>query len=473
MKKTSAQSPESKQKPGFDNLRKISQGAQHLVIFRGILGDPTVCDLLDLLDAVTGESKASKKVARKIAQSYASFFSGLATKAERRQEPGFGNPWQNHLIDLILNDENPFTRKAEQPELGDFGDSLIQQVEMDLSRLQGLYFIESDQVLAALRKVSPEAEWLSWNQLDSSKSSPSPDRISLPLRQAFHQAVHWDSLLPSLIRFYSQAGVGILARYNALHWKRTPQGGCIQEIPHPDPIRLEDLVGCDEQKEWLVRNTLFFISEQPANNIFVYGDRGTGKSSAIKALLHHFAGQPLRMLEISRDDLGDLPEVMKLLRPRREYFIIFIDDLSFEEGETQYKTLKAVLEGSLEARPRNVLIYATSNRRHLIKEYFSDRDSFRSDEVRHQDTLQEKVSLADRFGIQLVFVAPDQNLYLEIVHSMARRRELDISEEELNRRALQWAQFHNARSGRTARQFIDFLTGELNTKPNGAVSSDR
>ena len=261
--------------------------------------------------------------------------------------------------------------------------------------------------------------------------------------------------------FYSETGVGIFGQFKAFRWKRTPAGGFLEGIASPDPIRLEDLVGCDYQTDRLVRNTTHFLAGFPANNIFVYGDRETGKSSAIKALLHHFVHHPLRILEVSRDDLSDLPEVMKILRPRLEYFIVFIDDLSFEEGETQYKTLKAVLEGSLEARPVNVLIYATSNRRHLIKEYFSDRETLNNGEVRHQDTLQEKVSLADRFGIQLVFVAPDQNQYLSIIQSMARQRGIQVPPEELNKQALQWAQLHNGRSGRTARQFMDFLTAEL------------
>jgi uncharacterized protein len=253
----------------------------------------------------------------------------------------------------------------------------------------------------------------------------------------------------------------MFGQYRAFHWKRSSSGGLIEPIQRPDPIRLDELVGCEDQKDWLVRNTSHFLAGYPANNVFVYGDRGTGKSSAIKALLHQFSTSPLRMIEISRDDLGDLPEVMKQVAPRRERFLLFVDDLSFEEGETQYKTLKAVLEGSLEARPKNVLIYASSNRRHLIKEFFSDRNESQSDEVRRQDTLQEKVSLADRFGIQLAFVAPDQNEYLAIVRSMVQQRNLSLPEEELKRQALQWVQLHNARSGRTARQFVDYLAAEL------------
>ena len=162
---------------------------------------------------------------------------------------------------------------------------------------------------------------------------------------------------------------------------------------------------------------------------------------------------------------GGLPNRAAGIRTqRRERFILFVDDLSFEEGETQYKTLKAVLEGSLEARPKNVLIYASSNRRHLIQEYFSDRNDLGNGEVRQQDTLQEKVSLADRFGIQLVFVTPNQREYFAIVTSLAKRRQLPIGQEDLERKALQWVQLHNARSGRTARQFIDDLTAELSAQ---------
>ena len=155
---------------------------------------------------------------------------------------------------------------------------------------------------------------------------------------------------------------------------------------------------------------------------------------------------------------------MSLLRERPQHIILFVDDLSFEEGETQYKTLKAVLEGGLESRPRNVVVYATSNRRHLIREFFSERNDLQGDEIRHYqapDTLQEKVSLADRFGIQLAFVAPDQTQYLAMVHAMAGKRGLTLAVRDLDRRALQWAQRYNARSGRTARQFMDCLCAEL------------
>jgi predicted AAA+ superfamily ATPase len=344
------------------------------------------------------------------------------------------------------------------------GKSLLRQVELDLNRLQRLHQLDSEAVLSLLRKADPSAEWLGWDEPGQSTPDIKPRPEHLKAAQLLHEAAEWSLMLRTLADCYQSTGTGLFSQHRAFHWRRSADGGKVHAILEPDPIRLEELVGFESQKETLVRNTSYFLVGYPANNVFVYGDRGTGKSSAIKALLHHFSGEPLRLIEVSRDDLSDLPQVMALVRHRRERFILFIDDLSFEEGETQYKTLKAILEGSLEARPRNVLIYASSNRRHLIQEYFSDRNDLGNEEVRRQDTLQEKVSLADRFGIQLVFVTPNQQEYFAIVRSLAQRRRLPIEPEDLERRALQWVQLHNARSGRTARQFIDDLTAELSAR---------
>jgi uncharacterized protein len=450
-----------KAKSHLIHVRTVLCSAQQLVVYRGILADSIVAALLELLDAVGWKGRSGRETLNHIAGSYARFFSRLAAKAEAGCEFSVGTPLQNHLLDLVLRDENTFSTKAQTCGLVEFGRSLLGQVGLDLNRLHTFYRLDAEQLLAAMQTDDVGGSWLNWNQLGASTPKGQTGSSRGNLKRRFHESENWESLLPALANYYLQAGCGIFGQYRAFHWKRSSNGGFTEPIPNPDPIRLEELVGCEEQKEWLVRNTSHFLAGYPANNVFVYGDRGTGKSSAIKALLHHFSDGPLRMIEISRDDLGDLPEVMKLVAQRRERFLLFVDDLSFEEGETQYKTLKAVLEGSLEARPRNVLIYATSNRRHLIKEFFSDRNE--NQEVRRQDTLQEKVSLADRFGIQLAFVAPDQNEYLAIVRSMAQRRNLNLPEDELRRQALQWVQLHNARSGRTARQFVDYLTAELGT----------
>jgi hypothetical protein len=461
MRKMASDTHPAKESPPLNHFQDALRRAQQLVIYRKILADPIVSAFLKLLDCVTQNKKATPKRLLKMAEAYASFFSGLALKVQASNAPRVGTPLQNHLMELILTDENVFSSTVQQSGLTGLGDSLLRQVELDLRKLQTIYRLNGQSLLKAMENWHAGAPWLNWDDMTSPEPVSRAETIDFQIKHRFLKNNKWEALLPVLADHYLKAGCGIFGQYRAFHWKSTSGGGFIVPIHSHDPIRLEELIGCDDQKNWLVRNTEAFLSGYPANNIFVYGDRGTGKSSAIKALLNYFEDRPLRMIEISRDDLMDLPDVMKLVKNRPQFFVIFVDDLSFEEGETQYKTLKAVLEGSLEARPRNVLIYATSNRRHLIREYFSDRDALNNGEVRHQDTLQEKVSLADRFGIQLVFIAPDQNQYLAIVRSMVRRRRLEVTEDDLTRRALQWVQLHNARSGRTARQFVDYLTAEL------------
>ncbi|MDH7479751.1 MAG: ATP-binding protein, partial [Syntrophomonadaceae bacterium] len=213
------------------------------------------------------------------------------------------------------------------------------------------------------------------------------------------------------------------------------------------------------QRQQLILNTERFLSGLPASNVLLYGKRGTGKSSMVKALLNRYYLQGLRLVEVSKDDLSDLPSIVNLLRNRTLHFIIFVDDLSFEEHEIQYKGLKAVLEGGIETMPRNVLIYATSNRRHLIREYFSDREP--GEEIHRDDTLQEKLSLADRFGITIFFPAPTQSVYLRIVEELANQRRIPLGREELHARAREWEKWQNGISGRTARQFVDNLAAEF------------
>ncbi len=233
----------------------------------------------------------------------------------------------------------------------------------------------------------------------------------------------------------------------------------------PDPVRLGDLIGYENERELVVRNTEHFVAGHAANNVLLYGDRGTGKSSTVKALLNEYADRGLRLIEVPKSLLGDLARLLRELRGRRERFVVFVDDLSFDDHESHYKDLKAVLEGGVEARPANVLLYATSNRRHLVLERFSDRGG-PLDEIHASDTQQEKLSFSDRFGISVTFGAPDQDRYLRIVSGLAGARGIAIDPAELRRRALEWATWQNGRSGRTARQFVDFLAGELGLPPS-------
>lgn len=245
-----------------------------------------------------------------------------------------------------------------------------------------------------------------------------------------------------------------MAQYVAFRWDDGLQG-----IPQPDAVSFNDLVGYTYQKKILIENTRFFVKGKKANNILLYGEKGTGKSSSVKALLDAFSAQGLRMIELSKAQLSDFSRIVQSIRERTHRFIIFIDDLSFEDFEVDYKYLKANLEGSLETRADNVLVYVTSNRRHLIKESWSDRKGS-NDEVHVADTQQEKLSFADRFGISIQYYSPNQEQYLEIVNELAKKNGLEMPVEELRKLAIQWELNHNGRSGRTAQQFITYLCGK-------------
>ncbi|MGI6468128.1 MAG: ATP-binding protein [Syntrophomonadaceae bacterium] len=219
------------------------------------------------------------------------------------------------------------------------------------------------------------------------------------------------------------------------------------------------MIGYEQQKKLLCWNTEKFLAGLPANNVLLYGSSGTGKSTMIKALLKQYQSRPLRMIEIHRDSMHNLHQLAEILSQYNLKFILFIDDLSFEDYETEYKGLKAMLEGSLQTQTGNVLIYATSNRRHLVKEYFHDREHL-DDEIHVHDTQQEKISLADRFGLTLSFASPGQVEYLAIVAGLAERQKVDIDAELLRRQALQWERSKHGPSGRTAQQFINHIAGQ-------------
>lgn len=258
------------------------------------------------------------------------------------------------------------------------------------------------------------------------------------------------------------ADEGVLDGAVAFCWQSRAGVGQFRPIRHPDIVRLEDLIGIDRQREVLVRNTRQFLRGAPANHVLLWGERGSGKSSIVKALLQRFADEGLRLVQVHRHDLLDLPEMIDRLWDRPESFILFCDDLSFEEDDAEYKELKALLEGGLTARPRNVLVYATSNRRHLMPEHMAERQPQRDgDEVHPNEAFAEKLSLADRFGIRLGFYQVDQRTYLEIVRHLSAVRGISVDAETLDREALRWALSYSGRSGRSARQFVDDLEGRL------------
>lgn len=293
---------------------------------------------------------------------------------------------------------------------------------------------------------------------------------------ALAAAPDWGALAPALAAAYRAGGAGPLARFRAFRWS----GAGLTPVVQPDVPSPEALIGYEEERALLRRNTAQFVAGYPANSVLLYGDRGTGKSSSVKSLLHpdSAAGghmehwERLRLVEVPKARLGDFPAIVQRLRDRPQRFILFVDDLSFEDGETDYKDMKALLEGGIEARPANVVLYATSNRRHLIREQFTDRAGPDSNDVHARDTVEEKLSFSDRFGMTITFPSPSQSAYLAIVEGLATQRGLHLEPALLRAKAIEWAAWHNGRSGRTARQFVDFLEGEVGLGAASAVGVD-
>lgn len=255
----------------------------------------------------------------------------------------------------------------------------------------------------------------------------------------------------------------------AFRWRKNNGRGWLQAVAQPHPIRLKDLNNIDDQKARITANTEQFVSGGLANNVLLTGSRGSGKSSLVKAVLNEFSGQGLRLIEVDKEDLVDLADIVDLLEGRPERFIIFCDDLSFEAGETAYKALKSVLDGSIAAPPDNVLIYATSNRRHLMPEYFSENLETKrvDDEIHPGEAIEEKISLSERFGLWISFYPFSQDDYLNITRHWLRQ--LGVSEQQIDaseRDALNWALGRGSRSGRVAWQFARDLAGQLQAEQN-------
>ncbi|HIZ43952.1 MAG TPA: ATP-binding protein [Firmicutes bacterium] len=268
-----------------------------------------------------------------------------------------------------------------------------------------------------------------------------------------------ENWLDIITDFYRRFGVGKFGLHKAFRLEIKQEHMEIVPIKNIEHVYLDDLVGYESQKKKLIENTEAFVEGRQANNCLLYGDSGTGKSSSIKAILHKYYDQGLRMIEIYKHQFRDLSDVISQIKNRNYKFIIYMDDLSFEEFEIEYKYLKAIIEGGLEVKPANVLIYATSNRRHLIRENFSDKEEVRED-MHRSDTVQEKLSLVARFGVTIYYGRPEPKEFKRIVTTLARRAGIDMPEEELLLEAGRWELSHGGISGRTAVQFITYLLGK-------------
>ncbi|MCL6610005.1 MAG: ATP-binding protein [Peptococcaceae bacterium] len=390
----------------------------------------------------------------------ARLFAELAARAEDPAWPPVGSLWQNYLLDQIVASDNPFTRMASRGGPGDGSGPagiLKAAAAADLKMLKVLLDLDFSRVLPDYAGNCRHLCLISAS-LPGSGRDPSPDTPQgeiLALKKSLLAAPDWAGSAEILAGFHRRCGYGIFCRYHALRWDGS--GKKLTGIPDPDPVRLENLVGYEEERALVIENTERLMSGLPAGNILLYGDRGTGKSSTVKALLHRYGRLGLRLIELPRQFLHDYPLVLSAIRVPSLKFIIFVDDLSFDDHEGDYRELKSMLDGSLRANPGNVAVYATSNRRHLVREYFDERRP----EVGRSDTVQEKLSLSDRFGMTILFLSPDQELYLKIVESLARQEGIGLPRDRIRLQALEWERLHNCRSGRTARQFVDHLVGRV------------
>jgi uncharacterized protein len=449
----------------FQTIVEARQSAQRLLLFRGALDDEIGVAFLALLEAMTAEPAAGSTGREAVLGAYGRLFALLADEAEFYAEPLVGDAWQNHLLDRVLNDDNPFSRKAQRRSVAEFGPALLEAARDDLRHLQPLFRLDARLLAGYVASIDElgAGRLTAWDGLSPLSRVAHRERpAQVRFKQALAAADDWGRLVEDLAEHYHAAGAGLFGRYHAFRWIHVDGTGRLEGVSSPDPVTLEELVGYEVERRAIIRNTEYFLGGFPANNVLLYGDRGTGKSSTVKALLNAYAERGLRLIEVPKQRLSDFPLILSLIRDRPEHFILFVDDLSFDEHETSYKDLKAILEGSLEARPANVAVYATSNRRHLVQERLSDRPSFAADEELHaRDAVEEKLSFSDRFGITTIFSTPDQERYLFIVASLAKQRALPISVEELRGRAIRWAAWQNGRSCRSAHQFIDYLTGEL------------
>ena len=369
-----------------------------------------------------------------------------------------GNLWHDYLTYLLVNHENAFSTACEivGPVEGTINAFAMHDFEIfkqlydfDLKELEKIYPSVDSSLITNYQNINEGSKFF---------NKRIRDRICT-LAEKLAKAESTKEFMDDMVQFYKEFGVGKLGLHKAFRIDGTVTPARIVPITNIAHVHLDDLVGYEIAKKKLIDNTEAFVQGRPANNCLLFGDAGTGKSSSIKGILNQYYDQGLRIIEAYKHQFKDLNDIIAQVKNRNYKFIIYMDDLSFEEFEIEYKYLKAVIEGGLEKKPDNILIYATSNRRHLVREKFSDKEE-RRDDLHASDTVQEKLSLVARFGVSIFFCAPDKKQFQNIVKTLAERHHVEMPEEELLLEANKWELQHGGLSGRTAQQFIDYLCGK-------------
>ena len=389
-----------------NSLQELHYRLNSLVIFRDVMNCRTIQSLERLLESLEDNDTLKQLKA------YSDFVSNLYRHH---------NDLSSYILTLILEDENIYMiRTAHRLEISQ------KMKECLFSELESLQMIAEMTSLQVKDKIAYDGFLPDWDNTYYDFKKEYLNRID------------------NIERY----GYGIYAKYYMFIVKDSR----IVPVKYPDEVKLSQLIGYEKQRQLVIDNTLALINGKPASNVLLSGDAGTGKSSSVKAIANEFRDKGLRIIEIRKDQLREIPEIIDGLSKNPLKFILFIDDLSFAKDDDNFGALKAILESSVSARANNIVIYATSNRRHLVKESFADRDG---DDVHRNDTVQELISLSERFGLRITFSKPNKYEYLEIVKGLAKLNSLDMSEEELEKEAERFAVGRSGRSARAAKQFID------------------
>lgn len=434
---------------------------RELIVYRDFEDGEILYDMAWLMEHYDEpDSKAGQAQNRPAAreEKRAMFYSVIHRLLELAGNYGFhGNLWHCYLANLLVNNENSYSCGCEIR--GEIEGTINAAALHDIVIFKEFYDFDFAPMTEHLQV--PEFALVEAYETSTQESKVYNTRICAricELAEKFCKDHTPEEMKATLTQFYREYGVGKFGLHKSFRIVHDEKGVRIEPILNIAHVNLDDLVGYEIPKKKLTDNTDAFVAGRKANNCLLFGDAGTGKSSCIKAIANEYYEKGLRIIEVYKHQFQDLNEVISQIKKRNYRFIIYMDDLSFEEFEIEYKYLKAVIEGGLEKKPENVLIYATSNRRHLIRENYSDKEEVRED-MHTSDTVQEKLSLVYRFGVTIYFGAPDKKQFQTIVKALAKRNAIDMTEEELLAQANKWELAHGGLSGRSAQQYIDYLQG--------------